>query len=141
MIFYHPRLMATEQQMSLFMVSNPTPFSRCEDHLAAIEINLHELVERAIEQKENPIHLIEGSLGMSYIGGPNVEDIAQFLLQTDHMQHALYELRDSWNFIAEHPVENSLRHAGVSQKEALAHYSEVTLRTFLTALIQHYQHG
>ena len=69
MIFYHPQLMQNESEAKLFMVINPVAFKNFEDHEAAIFIQLHDLVEKAIKQKESPVSLIEDYLNVTYTGG------------------------------------------------------------------------
>ena len=92
MIVYNNQLMQNESQLWLYMVSNNVPFTRYEDHEAALQIQLHELVEIALEKKEDPIMLLEEILGISYVGGHQAEEIANFLVHTDMRQYAMHQL-------------------------------------------------
>ena len=134
MIFYNNQLMKNQQQLRLYLVSNPKKFQVFEDHEAAIQIQLHELVERAIREKENPIALIEEYLQISYNCGDTVEDIANFLISTPQMIHALHNLKDNWDQMDETLPEDSLMYGGTSRDEAVQAFSEITLRNYLEAL-------
>lgn len=134
MIFYNNQLMKNQQQLRLYLVSNPKTFKVFEDHEAAIQIQLHELVARSIKEKESPIALIEEYLQTSYNGGDTVEDIANFLVNTPQMVHALHNLRDNWEQMDETLPEDSLMYGGTSREEAVQAFSEITLRNYLEAL-------
>ena len=137
MIFFNAQLMPNREDATLYMVRNPTPFSRFEDHEAAIFLQLHELIERAIEEGENPIALIEGYLNVVYTGGNAVDEIAAFLLQTDAMVISLWSLQERWRNFDESLPETSIMYGGMEQKEALQLYSEITLRTYLEIVSKH----
>lgn len=134
MIFYHPQLMQDDQQLRLYIVSNPSPFTRFEDHEAALQIQVHEMVQRAIEQGEDPVAMIEDYLGVVYNEGFAVSDIGNYITGTDHMRHAMHVLRDNWQAMTESSPEDSLRYGGPGRQQAVEQYSEMNLRTYLDAL-------
>lgn len=134
MIFYNNQLMKNQQQLRLYLVSNPKPFKRFEDHEAALQIQLHELVQRAIEQKEEPIVLIEEYLQVSYNGGDRPEDIANFLAGSPQMVHAMHTLKDNWDQLDESLPEDSLMFGATTRDEAVQAFSEITLRNYLETL-------
>lgn len=136
MIFFNNQLMKNENQLRLFMVNNPVPFTRYEDHVAGIYLQLFDLVEAAIEEKENPIALIEEYLGVSYNMDNSIIEITSFLFHTGEMTSALHELKENWQGLDETLPEDSLMFGGVSQQEARGVYTETTLRTYLEALMQ-----
>ncbi len=135
--------MKTEAQLRVYLVSNPVPFKRYEDHEAALQIQLYDLIERAIEEKENPVALIEDYLGITYTGGDNIDDIATFLLATDQMNYAMNDLKDNWHHLDESQAADSLLYStGIERKDAVRIYSEITLRNYLENLATLYtQHG
>ena len=134
MIFYNSQLMKSESQLILYLVSNPKPFSRYDDHEAALQIQLHELIERAIKEKEDPIAMIEEYLQVSYNGGDTVADMANFLINSGQMVHAMHSLKDNWDAMDETLPEVSLKHSATSWEQAIQIYSEITLRSYLEAL-------
>jgi hypothetical protein len=134
MIFYNNQLMKNHMQLRLYLVSNPTPFKRFEDHEAALQIQLHELVEKAIKDKEDPVALMEEYLQTNYNGGDTVEDIANYLANTPQMVHALHSLKDNWDQMDETLPEDSLMYGGTTRDEAVQAFSEITLRNYLEAL-------
>ncbi len=134
MIFFNPQLMPSRAEATLYMVSNPVPFTRFEDHEAAIYLQLHELIERSMQEGENPISLIEEYLGTVYTEGKTVDEIAAFLMQQDAMILALWTLQESWNNFDETLPETSLIHGGMEKKAAIQLYAEITLRTYLEIL-------
>ncbi len=134
MIIYNNQLMPTTEQATLFMVSNPYPFKRFEDHEAAIYIQLHSLVEQSISEGQNPVLLIESYLETTYIGGQSIEEIATYLLQHDKMQSALWTLKDNWSTLDETIPGDSLMYGGMEKEEAIQVYSEITLMSYLEAL-------
>ncbi len=121
-------------QLRLYLVSNPTPFKRFEDHEAALQIQLHELVEKAIKDKEDPVALMEEYLQTNYNGGDTVEDMANYLANTPQMVHALHTLKDNWDQMDETLPEDSLMYGGTTRNEAVQAFSEITLRNYLEAL-------
>lgn len=121
-------------QLRLYLVSNPTPFKRFEDHEAALQIQLHELVEKAIKDKEDPVALMEAYLQTNYNGGDTVEDMANYLANTPQMVHALHTLKDNWDQMDETLPEDSLMYGGTTRDEAVQAFSEITLRNYLEAL-------
>lgn len=134
MIFFNPQLMPTRAEATLYMVSNPKPFTRFEDHQAALYLQLHDLIERAMEEGDDPILLIEEYLGKVYTDGNIIDQIAAFLMEQDAMILALWTLQESWrNYDASLP-ENSLMYGGMDKKEAIQLYAEITLRTYLEVL-------
>jgi hypothetical protein len=134
MIFYNSQLMKDENQLRLFLVSNPSPFLRYEDHEAALQIGIHEMVERAIESKENPIALIEQYLQVVYNGGDTPEDIANFIINCHQMVHTMHKLKDNWDEMDDTLPEVSLKHSATSREQAVQVYYETTLRSYLEAL-------
>lgn len=134
MIFFNPQLMKTGRELTLFLVSNPVAFTRFEDHEAALQITLHELVEQALRDGENPIALIEEHLRITYAGSTRVEDIANFLISTPQMLHAMHRLKDHWAEMDEKLPGDSLLFGGQSREEAVRVFSEITLRTWIIAL-------
>lgn len=134
MIFFNNQLMKSDRQLTLFMVSHPTPFSRYEDHEAALHIQLSEMIEKAIKDRENPVALIQNHLGLNYSGDPNPEDIASFLLHSHFMTHALHGLRDNWSQLDETLPANSKMYGGISSEHAREVFMEVSLHTYLEAL-------
>lgn len=121
-------------QLRLYLVSNPTPFKRFEDHEAALQIQLHELIEKAIKDKEDPVALMEEYLQTNYNGGDTVEDMANYLANTPQMVHALHTLKDNWDQMDETLPEDSLMYGGTTRDEAVQAFSEITLRNYLEAL-------
>lgn len=134
MIFFNNQLMPTKGKATLFMVSNPIPFERYEDHEAAIYIQLHELVERSIAEGQNPVALIEDYLETVYTDGRSVDEIASFLFHNDKMQLALWTLKESWDNLDTSIPGESLMYGGMEKEEAIQLYAETNLRTYLEAL-------
>lgn len=134
MIFYNNQLMPTREEAIVYMVRNPVPFSNYEDHEAGIYIQLHELIEQAIAEGENPVVLIEEYLETVYTGGTSVEEIAAFLFHNDKMNQALWTLQQNWDSIDDTLPENSLFYGGIDTQETMQLYSEITLRSYLNAL-------
>jgi len=134
MIFFNNQLMPTAGSATLYMVSNPVAFTRYEDHEAAIFIQLHELIERALAEGEDPIVLIESYLETIYVGGRTTNEIANFLMQNDKMTLAMWTLKESWSNMDESIPGDSLMYGGMEKKEAIRLYSEITLRTYLEVL-------
>lgn len=126
--------MKNDTQLRLFLVSNPIAFSRYEDHEAALQIQLQELIEKAISDGENVIALIETYLGISYPSGNSLQEMADFLTHTDQMNFALHGLRENWDKMDESLPKDSLMYGGVTQEQAVQVFSEIDLRTYLEAL-------
>ena len=139
MIFYNNQLMKNENQLRMYLVSNPVPFSRFEDHEAALQIQLHELVETAIEKKEDPIMLFEEILKRPYLGGQTADEIASFIYSSDVMFHAMHSLKENWDALDETLPEDSVKYfAGTTKEQATEIFTEITLRTYLEALAEVY---
>ena len=134
MIIYNNQLMTSSVQATLFMVSNPVPFTRFEDHEAAIFIQMHTLVEQSFAEGQNPVELIESYLETTYTGGHNVDEIASYLLQHDKMQSALWTLKENWDNLDQSVPGDSLMYGGMEKDDAIQHYTEITLLTYLEAL-------
>ena len=134
MIFYHNQLMKSSNQLKLFLVSNPVAFKRYEDHQAGIYIQLHELIEDARKEGEDPIGLIEEYLGTTCNLGDSDDEIASFLFQTGEMTAALNVLKENWHGLDESIPADSLMYGGVSFDEATQAFAELTFRTYLEAL-------
>ena len=125
--------------MRLFVVTHPKPFKRFEDHEAALQIQLHELIERAILKKQNPVLLIEQYLEVSYKGGSTVEDMAHFLINSPQMAHAMHSLRDNWAELDETLPGESIMYGSTTKQEAIQTYSEISLTSYLEALSKVYE--
>lgn len=134
MIFFNNQLMPTVGSATLYMVHNPVTFTRFEDHEAAIFIQLHELIDRAFAEGDDPIALIETYLETIYTGGKQTSEIASFLMQSDRMVLALWTLKESWDNLDDAIPADSLLYGGMEKKEALQLYAEITLRTYLEVL-------
>jgi len=134
MIFYNPQIMTNEKELFLYLVSNPKPFTRYENHEAALQIQLHELVERAIQNKENPIALIEFYLGITYNEGHTVADMANFIANSGQMRHALHQLKENWAELDDSLPGESLRFGGTSKEQAIQTFTQIALQTYLEAL-------
>ncbi len=134
MIFYNNQLMKQDGEARLFMVDNPTPFTNYDDHEAGIYIHLHNLIERAIDEGEDPIALIEGYLGLNYHEGAGVDEIAAYLMNSGPMSSVLQGLRDHWQTFEPSLPDSSLTGGGMGRQEALRTYAETTLRNYLEAL-------
>jgi hypothetical protein len=142
MIFFNNQLMKSQDQLRLYLVSNPTPFKRFEDHEAAIQLQLYELIEQAIADKENPIGLIEDNLKITYMEGESVEEIANFLVNTDQMLHAMHNLKDNWHHMDESvPSDSLLYGSGITRETAVSIYADTTLRNYLETLARVYGEG
>ena len=140
MIFYSNQLMKTDRELILYLVSNPKPFERFEDHQAALQIRLHELLENAVEEKEDPVSLIQEYLQTDYNGGSSKEDIANFLTGSHQMIHAMHNLKDHWDECDNSLPEDSLAHGSATTREgAVKAFGEITLRSYLEALSGVYQ--
>lgn len=126
--------MKNSHQLRLFLVNNPVPFARYEDHEAAIYIELHELMEDAKDAGEDPAALMESYLGTTYPLGHSDEELAAFLFQTGAMQSALNDLKENWDSLDENVPGNSLIYGGVTLEEVLDTYSTRSLRAYLEAL-------
>lgn len=135
MIYFNNQLMPNDTKAKLFMVTNTKPFDRYEDHEAALYIQLHQLVEHAFAKGENPIALIEDYLELVYTEGKSIAEIADFLVNSDKMQLALWTLKESWDALDESLPQDSLLYgSSMDKEEAIQLYSEITLRTYLEAL-------
>lgn len=97
MIFFHNQLMKSTHQLQLYLVSNPIPFERYEDHEAALYIQLHELIEEAQSHQEDPRTLIESYLGVSCPVGTTADELTAYLFQTGEMMAALHALKENWH--------------------------------------------
>jgi len=138
MIYFNNQLMPNNTSAKLFMVTNTKPFERYDDHEAALYIQLHEMVEQAFANGEDPVALIEDYLELVYTDGKSVGEIADFLANTDKMQLALWTLKESWDKLDETVPQDSLLYgAGLDKEEAIQVFSEITLRTYLEALALH----
>ena len=140
MIFFHHQLMPTDKELRLYLVENPVPFENYEDHEAAIHMRLHELVEQALLDKENPIDLIEQYLQVDYNAGPTAEEITWFLIETDQVKTVLYTLRDHWHHLDNSIPGSSLIYGGDGEAEANAArvHLDTTLRSYLETLAETY---
>ena len=135
MIFYSNQLMKNRHELMLYLVSNPSPFERFEDHQAALQIRLGELIEDAIEEKEDPVALIQQYLQTDYNGGSGKEDIANFLINSHQMIYAMHNLKDSWADLDGSMTADSLVYGNATTREqAVETFSEITLRSYLEAL-------
>lgn len=136
MIFYNSQLITDTDSATLFCVQNPIAFDQFDDHHAGIYLHLYALVEKAIEEKENVIGLIEDYLEILYSGGDSAEEITAFIFYSDPMNQALGVLYDRWDKYDPDIEEESLTDGGsISKKEAITQYSYVSLRSYLEALM------
>ncbi|WP_025741939.1 hypothetical protein [Aquimarina pacifica] len=135
MIFYNNQLMTSPQEAILYMVTHPEPFTRYKDHEAAIYLKLHQLIAQAFEEGEDPIALIEGYLEISYTDGDSVEEIASFLIQTDVMVNNLWALQHYWEDMDQSLPADSKMFGGLPKEDVTRLYSEITLRSYLEALL------
>ena len=126
--------MKNEQELYLYLVSNPTLFERYEDHEAALQLRLYELVDSALLEKESPVALMEDYLGLVYTGGSDVDSIVHFLMHTPHVQHAHHRLRDHWSSLDRSLPAMSLRHGGTTRAQARQVFETITLRSYLEVL-------
>lgn len=144
MNFFNNQLMKNEAQARLFSVGvwRDFKYKRYEDHEAAIHSKLYDLVEDAINEKENPKALIEDFLAAPYSGGDTVDEMVNFLCNSHHMIHAFGTLKENWNNLDENAPEDSLLYAtsDVDGQKAFGIYLETTLRNYLESLSQIY-HG
>lgn len=136
MIFYNNQLMQNGRELRLFLVSNPEKFTRYEDHEAALEIQLYELVERSIEEGQDPIALIESYLGVSYNAGEGAEEIGHYLVSSEEVRMTMSTLKENWSLLDESIPEDSRLFGRVTRKEAIQVFSELSLETYLEALVQ-----
>lgn len=136
MIFFNNQLMKTTGQLRLFMVNNPVPFTRYEDHEAGIYLQLYELIESAIKEKDNPITMIQDYLGVTYNLGDSINEMTSFLFNTGEMMGALQDLKENWQAFDDSLPNDSLMYGGTSEEEAKEIYTETTLRNYLEALNQ-----
>ena len=137
MIYFNNQLMSDHTSVKLFITTNTKAFERYEDHEAALYIQLHDLVEHAFTNGDNPIALIENYLELVYTEGASVAEIADFLAHSDKMQLALWTLKERWDKLDETAPQDALLYGnGISKAAAIALYSELTLRTYLEALAQ-----
>ncbi|GGG35911.1 hypothetical protein GCM10011344_41020 [Dokdonia pacifica] len=135
MIFYNPQLITDTDSATLFCVQNGTAFNQYDDHYSGIYLHLFNLIEKAIEQKENVSGLIEDYLELPYSGSENTDDLTAFIFYSDRMNNALATLRGRWGTYDPSVEENTLTTASdVSKQEAIQRYSYTTLRSFLEAL-------
>lgn len=137
MIFFHPQLMRDDKQLRLFVVSNPTAFKRFEDHLAAIEIQLFTLVEKAIEDKETPSQLIEDYLGVYLWGKPTPEELVGQIMNSFQMQAALEQLEENWESKDDSLTDSlNYRTGSVTKEQAFEAYGYQSLRNYLEVLAE-----
>ncbi len=134
MIFYNNQLMTSRAEAILYMVYNPEEFTNYDDHESALYIQLHELIERAIAEGDDPIMLIEEYLGVVYNSGDTIDEMATFLFQSDAMHKALWTLQTNWDTMDEHLPGNSRMFWEIDKEEAVQLYAQVTLRTYLEML-------
>ena len=134
MIYYQSQLMHDATELQLYLVSNPVAFTRYEDHEAALQLRLYDLLETALNENENPVALIEDALGLTYTGGPDIDSLAQFLMQTPHVLQAHARLYDHWQAMDPELPEVSLRHATTTRAQATETFAQLTLRSYLETL-------
>ncbi|MFC4633526.1 hypothetical protein ACFO3O_06385 [Dokdonia ponticola] len=135
MIFYNPQLITDTDSATLFSVQNATAFNQYDDHYSGIYLHLFNLIEKAIEEKENVVGLIEDYLEIPYSGGQNTEELTAFIFYSDRMNDALATLRGRWGSYDPTIEENTLTSASdITKKEAIQRYSYTTLRSYLEAL-------
>ncbi|MFC4635704.1 hypothetical protein ACFO3O_17465 [Dokdonia ponticola] len=135
MIFYNPQLITDTDSATLFCVQNAMAFDQYDDHYSGIYLHLFDLIENALEEKENVTGLIEDYLEIPYSGGQNAEELTAFIFYSDCMNNALATLRSRWGAYDPELDENSLTRAShVTRKEAIQRYGYTSLRSYLEAL-------
>jgi hypothetical protein len=135
MIFYNPQLITDTDSATLFCVQNAIAFNQYDDHYSGIYLHLFNLIEKAIEEKENVTGLIEDYLEIPYSGGANPEELTAFIFYSDRMNNALAVLRGRWNSFDPNVEESTLTSSSdVTKKEAIQSYSYTSLRSYLEAL-------
>ena len=134
MIFYNSQLMKNDRQLVLYLVSNPREFTRYADHRAALELQLYELIEQALKDKEDPVALIENNLSVCCNQGHTTDDLVNFLINNEQFKHAMHNLKDHWDAMDESIPEESLKHSTTSREQVVEIYSTITLRNYLEAL-------
>lgn len=133
--------MQSLNQVRLFVVSNPVPFSRFQDHESAIIMQLHELVEQAIADNENPVALIEDYLGVSYNAGNTIEEITNYIASTGQMAVMFQKLKDNWHHLdVSVPADSLFYSTGISRADVIETFAETNLRNYLEALASAYNH-
>ena len=135
MIFYNPQLITDTDSATLFCVQNAIDFNQYDDHYSGIYLHLFDLIQKAIEEKENVIGLIEDYLEVPYSGSTDPEALTAFIFFSDRMNNALATLRGRWGNYDPSIAENTLTMASdITKQEAIKRYSYTTLRSYLEAL-------
>lgn len=135
MIFYNPQLITDTDSATLFCAENAIDFNQYDDHYSGIYLHLFDLIEKAIEEKENVVGLIEDYLEIPYSGSENPEELTAFIFYSDQMNNALATLRTRWGNYNPTIEENTLTSASdITKQEAIQRYSYTTLRSYLEAL-------
>jgi len=135
MIFYNNQLMKNREEMNLFICSNPVPFTRYEDHAAAMFSQVSFLVEMAMEKEEDPVYLMEEILQLDFYGNDSVESIASFILSSHQMEHAMSALQNNWGgWNGEMTDDGIARGNGISRDEVIQCFASSNLRIYLENL-------
>ncbi len=135
MIFYNSQLITDTDSATLFCVQNAIDFNQYDDHYSGIYLHLFNLIEKAINEKENVTGLIEDYLEIPYSGSTNPEDLTAFIFYSDRMNNALATLRTRWGNYDSTIEENTLTTASdITKQEAIQRYSYTSLRSYLEAL-------
>ena len=132
--------MKTERELELYLVSNPAPFTRFDDHEAALEIQVFNLVQNCLDQQDDPVMLIEQILGIEFQGDNTLEGIAYFIIRSDQMRTAMFRLSENWDAYDPSVPEMSMKTvAGTTRQQALEVYQNLTLASYLEALANIYE--
>lgn len=132
MIFYNPQLMADENQVSVFTVSTPEQISSYDQHLLYIEERLKDLVLKAYDEKENPMHLLEDYLTLDYDQCcESPEQMTTFIFSHNAMTSAKNTLFENWQQYDQATVKLPSK---ISTTQAFNIFLETDLRRFLEAL-------
>ena len=134
MIFFNSQLMLDSSQVRLFTVSNPKAFENCDDHIAAVQIHVFEMVEKALENNEDVVLLIESYLQKPYNLGNSPQEYAQFIIASDQMSLAKQTLRENWSTFDPTLPEESYTIGGVGKNDAQLIYLETSLSSYLETL-------
>lgn len=136
MIFYNPHLITDTDSATLFCVQNGIAFNQYDDHYSGIYLHLFNLTQKAIEEKEDVIGLIEDYLEIPYSAGENPEELTAFIFYSDRMNNALATLRGRWaSYDPTLEESNLITASNVTKQEAIERYSYTSLRSYLEALI------
>jgi hypothetical protein len=139
--YFNNQIYKNEMQAHLFGVGE-VDLKSFEEHEVEIQNQLYYLVQYALEEKEDPIALIEDFLHVQYTGGDTINEFVTFLCNTHFMVHAFDILKENWNNLDESVPGDSLLYANaeLNEQKGFSIYLDRTLRSYLESLSQIY-HG